>query len=268
LTFASHWSAALLLVVLVMGCERPEEAMAPVDWREAQESKRSEEDFPLHEVPKRTGSRPGSWRIDGRLDEPFWREIPAFSLAPLGRGRQRTTVRVAATDDGILLGAWMEDEKIWATLSERDESLWTEEVLEIFFAPRGPGSPYVELQVNPLGTIFDARFESPPGSSGDRRADIERARTWDLDGLEVAVHVEGSLNDGANPDEFWSVEMWIPFAGLELEGAPPQAGDRWRVNLYRFDRPDQETTHAYAWSTGPRGDFHRVQEFGVWTFDP
>lgn len=223
--------------------------------------------FPDHSLSKLAPGQVDGLELDGRLDEPIWDEIPAIELRPFGGGDlAKTTVRAAYSEDALVVGAHLEDHNIWSTLGERDGDLWTEEVIELFLAPGGPDKPYVELQLNPLETVFDARFKSRPGSSGDREADIEQARSWDLEGLDVGVHIDGEVNDGRRPDKFWSAEMVIPFDGLELDGAPPDSGDRWRVNLYRFDRPDDETTHSWGWSTGPGGDFHQIQKFGHWTF--
>lgn len=221
---------------------------------------------PGHTIPRLSTEHAATFTVDGQLDETFWRDIPSFRLSPISGGAAySTSIKAAYTEDALIIGARLEDEHIWSTKENRDEDLWNEEVLEIFLAPGGAGSPYVELQVNPLGTIFDARFERPL-SGAERSAQIDEARAWNLDGLEVAVHVEGELNDSSHRDEFWTVEMRIPFDGLQLEGAPPAQDDQWKVNIYRFDRPDDNTTHAYGWATNVGGNFHRVDRFGSWSF--
>lgn len=227
-------------------------------------------DLPRHTIPRLPSELLEDFEVDGRMDEAFWRDIPTMRLTPFSAAAPyATTVKVGYTDDAIIVGARMEDEHIWAAMEERDDHLWNEEVLEIFLAPYGPGEAYVELQVNPLGTIFDAYFAGRPGHGGSSRSDdVQRAKAWNHEGLQVAVHVEGQINDADHTDEFWSVEMVIPFDGLDFTGEAPEEGEEWRVNLYRFDRPDENTTHSYGWSTGPRRDFHDVAQFGHWTFGP
>jgi len=137
-------------------------------------------------------------------------------------------------------------------------------VLEFFLDPDGDGKDYLELQITPRNVVFDARFAQRLGT-GDtpREAQIAAAKAWNLEGLETAVHVEGTLGNPSDEDQFWSVEMKLPLAKLPgLEGKAPQTNDTWALNFYRFDRPKEGVTWAYAWSTGPRGDFHQVDKFG------
>ena len=53
---------------------------------------------------------------------------------------------------------------VWAVgaLLGHDEPIWKEDVFEVFVAPQGL-TPYFEIEVNPLGTTFDARIDSPDG---------------------------------------------------------------------------------------------------------
>lgn len=284
------WIAASVVVIAAFsGCDRDEEAPQdePADQRAPQQPEEDsagetetetetrrcddvDDDFPCQAIAPIAAEDVEELEVDGRLDEPLWDDVASLSLRPMGEARlRRTTVDVGYTDDALVVGAYIEDDRIWSDLDERDADLWTQEVLELFLAPEGADNPYVELQINPLQAVFDAYFEARPGHSGDREADIDEGRAWDLDGLEAAVHVEGEVNDDAEDDEFWSVEMVIPFAGLPFEDGElsPEDGDIWRVNLYRFDRPDDETTDAYGWSTAPRGDFHQIDRFGHWIFD-
>lgn len=205
--------------------------------------------------------------IDGRLDEDFWEQLPALTLHPIsGNGRYSTEIRAGFTSEALIIGAKMEDEHIWATLTERDKDLWSEEVLELFFAPRGADNPYFELQINPLGTIFDARFEKPlSGGASARRAAINKGLKYTILGLKSAHFIDGTLNDETTQDRSWSVELKIPFAALGLDDMPTEQ-DSWLVNIYRIDRPSKDETHAYAWSTLANKNFHNIAKFGTWSF--
>ncbi|MCK4416917.1 MAG: hypothetical protein KAV99_01965 [Candidatus Latescibacteria bacterium] len=35
---------------------------------------------------------------------------------------------------------------------------------------------------------------------------------WDCEGLKVGVHIEGTLNNPEDEDEYWQLEVAIPFA--------------------------------------------------------
>ncbi len=213
---------------------------------------------------------PDELDIDGRLDETIWSELSPVALEPFGSGPELTSEsHVFVTESHLYIGARLEDDHIWSTLETRDAQTWTEEVLELFVDPNGDGQNYLELQINPLGTIFDANFDVRLGTgSGSRGDQIKRAKAFDLKGLESAVHVEGSINDKASQDEFWSVELKIPLGALpDVTSEDIAPGDTWAVNLYRFDRPSKGSNpRSFAWSTRPRGDFHRVDKFGTFRF--
>ena len=49
--------------------------------------------------------------------------------------------------------------------------------------PPEDGATYYELEVNPLGTTFDARIDSPDGVRATMRADL----SWTCNGLFAAV---------------------------------------------------------------------------------
>ncbi len=225
--------------------------------------------FPHHRVPLVGADQIAALQIDGRLDEALWGELPTLDLSPFGdASERRTTARIAYSEEALVIGIFLEDEHIWSTLDDRDADLWTEEVIEIFLAPQGAEGSYVELQVNALGTIFDAHFDEPLGESPHRRRAIDAGRAWDLEGLTIGVHVDGRLNDVDHTDEFWSVEILIPWDGLPFDevALPPQPGQVWRANLFRFDRPADGSRLAYGWSTALRGDFHQPQRFGYWIY--
>jgi hypothetical protein len=179
----------------------------------------------------------------------------ATPLAPLCRaedgGAARHATRVTLLDDGERLHARFDcdDPEPWATLREPDADLWTEEVVELFVAA-GHDSParYFELELNPLGTRFDARVHAP---HGDRR-DLVVDRSWRCAGLESTVT---TLAHG------WLGELVVPWQALAPGG---RAIRRWRLNLYRIDRPRGAPAEHSAWSPtlATPADFHRPARFG------
>lgn len=185
------------------------------------------------------------------------RGVPA-ALSPLldaqSAGPPRFSTRVSLEDLGGALRAHFdcEDSDPWATLVEPDGDLWTEEVVEIFVAP-GAATPrvYFELEINPLGTLFDARIVNP---SGDRRG-MTVDRGWRADGLTSAVELD--------PAKGWRAELTIPWAAL---GGADEC--IWRANFFRIDRPRAGTAHGApefsAWSPTciTPADFHRPEKFG------
>jgi len=168
-----------------------------------------------------------------------------------GAPRWRTRARLAWRQDRLVVTFECEDDDAWGTLTRRDDPLWREEVVELFLAP-GAGVPerYFELELSPRGTIFDARVRSP---HGDRRG-LEVDPSWDCPELAARVAPTGR-GDG------WRAELSLPWRAL----APPPLPKRWRLNLFRIERPRAGGAAEHsAWS--PTGvvpaDFHRPACFG------
>lgn len=204
----------------------------------------------------------GTIRMDGRLDDLAWRRaLPSSSLVLARDGLDadpdlETTFRMLWDDDALYVGIEGADQDIWATHTERDANLWEEEVFELFLDPGGEGGPYVELQINPLGTVFDALFPS----ASDRN--LQRARQWTIEGLETAVHVDGDPTRRDTADRSWSAEIRIPWAALPGLDAPPADGRTLRANVYRYERPAEGEPILLAWSAVGGPSFHRPSRFG------
>jgi len=145
-----------------------------------------------------------------------------------------------------------EDRDAWGTYRRRDDPLWEEEVVEVFLAP-GEADPvrYAELEVSPLGTLFDAILHNPTSLRADMTADV----AWDCPGL---VWQAGR---GADRQDWWA-ELSIPW---EPVGGSSRI---WRANFYRIERPRRppDTEPEFTcWSptlTDP-ADFHKPARFGV-----
>ncbi len=227
-----------------------------------------EEPKPLYQVRIIPADKAGEMKIDGKLEEKVWTTVPTLRLKPFGSSPATATmIRVFVTETDLYLAGELADRHMWGTLKNRDDSTWTEEVLELFLDVDGDGNDYMELQITPNNVIFDANFKKRLGrGQGTRQEQIDAAKAWNLDGLETAVDAIGTVNKDDDVDTKWVVEMKIPLKSIPGAGEGPKNGDTWAVNLYRFDRPEKNKTHAYAWSTAPRGDFHQVDKFGEFKF--
>ena len=149
--------------------------------------------------------------------------LPPLVRATDGAPPARAT-RVTLLDEGerFRLEFDCEDPEPWATLTARDGPLWQEEVVEVFLAP-GHATPksYYELELNPLGAVFDARVECPHGDRRGMRVDPG----WDCAGLVTRVAVERAR--GA-----WQAAVGVPWRSLAAADVA-----EWRLNVYRVERP-------------------------------
>ena len=166
--------------------------------------------------------------------------------------------RVALTDHGERLEIRFDcdDPAPWATLRERDAPLWEEEVVEVFLAPGG-ATPlrYFELEVNPLGALFDAVVDSPHGDRREWKVD----RSWSCADLAWSASLR---DDGSG----WSARLALPWNALASRSTD-RALDVWRANFYRIDRPLRSRdarSEFSAWSPtlATPADFHRPARFG------
>ncbi len=188
-------------------------------------------------------------------------EVPLLSptdrlvaLAPIrlsdaatgGRSRLSTSVRAGVRGGALCVRFDARDDGVVATLTERDAPLWTEDVCEVFLSPEDPAHVYYEFEVNPLGTLFDARVASP---------DLERATMhvdpgWTCDGFTASVTRRPGL---------WSARLTIPLGPL-CAGDPPE---HWRANFYRVDRGARDEFSAWSPTLADPPDFHVPARFGV-----
>jgi hypothetical protein len=173
--------------------------------------------------------------------------------------RENTTGE--ATAQGTALRSWRDasewhiafqcdDAKPWATITERDGPLWTEEVVEVFFDPVGDLQAYFEIEVNPRNTVCDLLLRRS-------RSGWRKEFGWHCEGLRTSVQ----FTPGG-----WSAELHIPFAAVTNDLVGP--GTLWRANFFRIDRAGGpgSAPELSAWSPTLGPTFHRPELFGTIAF--
>ena len=231
--------------------------------------------------------------LDGRLDAPPWLSAPrSRRFVDLVTGNATihdTRAAVLWDDEHLYIGFWVEEPFVSATMTERDAPIYEENDVEVFIAGN---DAYYELEVNPLGTVYEALFvwdeayersgyaaipELQRDAAGFRKwhgvGFTEHPRggrsgffRWDLPGLRTAVHVDGVINDPGVRDRGWTVEIAIPWSGLHLlampdsRSLPPDEGDVWRMDFSRFnvvkEAPPATDSGGWAWSPHGVWDSH------------
>jgi hypothetical protein len=199
-------------------------------------------------------------KIDGRLDDDAWRYAPLIgdfvNNLDGSRSDYKTEAKVLYDDNYIYFAFRCVDDNIWSTMKRRDEHLWLEEVVEVFLQgdPNQPG--YIELEVNPLGTMLDLYMLAA-------RKPLHY-ESWNSEKLRWAIRVDGTV-DGRPGDHEWTCEIALPIEDVvTAPHRPPQPGDRWRMNLYRGESRPKPA--GLAWSPTLRDDFHVPQRFGELVF--
>jgi hypothetical protein len=83
---------------------------------------------------------------------------------------------------------------------------------------------------------------------------------WDCPGLTSAVLLKGSLDNRDKSDLWWSVEIAVPFAGLEVP--TPKPGQEWRANFYRIDYTTPVEFSAWSPTLANPANYHLPSRFG------
>ncbi len=202
--------------------------------------------------------------IDGKLDDSAWRIAPAVTLVDAVTGKpatKKTIARMCWDIDNLYVCFDSQDTDVWGTLTNRDDKIYLEEVVEVFVSPFCDLKRYFEINVSPRNVVFDFivydpvdGHPSPPSSGG-----------WNWDGMRTAVVADGTLDNRSDTDRGWTAEIALPFAGVGR--SRPRPGERWRINLYRIDLTPKPTEFQ-AWSPTYHDPaaFHIPECFGTLFF--
>jgi hypothetical protein len=177
-------------------------------------------------------------RLDGRLDEPAWREAePATNFTQQrpddgAPATQRTEVRVLFDDQAIYIGARMYDTEgrdgVRTRLVRRDQ--WTEsDWIELIFDTWHDHVGRTSFGVNPSGVKRDAGVASA-------WLDQSWDAVWD-----AATQVD---------DEGWSAELRIPWSQLRFSGDEDQV---WGLQIFRTVSRLNEISMWSYWSQREAG---------------
>ncbi|MBI5086875.1 MAG: carbohydrate-binding family 9-like protein [Acidobacteria bacterium] len=223
---------------------------------------------------------PAPVRIDGRLDDAAWRSAAWTSAfvdiegAVKPRPRFRTRAKLLWDDNFFYVAAELNEPHVWGTLTAHDSVIFRDNDFEVFLNPSGDGLNYFEFEINALNTGWDLFLPKPYKLKG--RAD----NTWEIPGLQTAVHVDGTLNDPRDRDRSWTVEIAFPWNAFASR-APvrrPSPGETWRVNFSRVEWRVEVREGRYLklpgfkednWVWSPQGvvDMHVPEKWGVVRFE-
>ena len=214
--------------------------------------------------------------VDGKLDDAAWAAAPwtTDSVDILGTNgpqpRFRTHLKMLWDDEYLYIGAELEEPHVWATHTNHDAVIFQDPDFEVFIDPAGRTQPYYEFEMNALNTTWDLRLSKPYMDQG--KAD----NSWEIPGLKTAVHVNGTLNNPADTDQGWTLEIAFPWKVLSETArhtGPPTEGEQWRIDFSRVEWQITTDGGVYRkvpstpednWIWSPPGvvDMHRPEMWG------
>lgn len=177
-------------------------------------------------------STPHSISIDGKLDEPAWKEAATASdfivfepdngkPAPYGK---RTEVKVLYNNDAIYIGAIMYDDEpnmVLKEISQRD-NFGTADMFGVFINGFNDGQQNFQFFVSAADVQADCIMTDAIGED----------YSWDAIWLSKAKLTE----------EGWIVEMKIPYAALRFSDQNKQT---WGINFFREIKRERK---KYTWN--------------------
>lgn len=179
-----------------------------------------------------------------------------FELVPAGKGVDPSAKAVAEfwmTDDRVLVTLDATEPRRAADVPKplakgRDGEVWRDEAAEFFFDPDRWFDTYLQLDVNPAGTVYDARITNT-GSTA------RRAFRADSSGFDLAARATAEPTPGG-----WRARAVFPRSRVW-----PTDARAIRFNARRLRQvveKGQKVTHVYTWSPKVTDVGHRPDQLG------
>jgi len=176
-------------------------------------------------------------KIDGKATESCWQKVPWTDdfcdiLGDQGPvPRFRTRAKILWDNNFLYIFALIQEPHIWANVTHRDDVIFQDNDFEVFIDPDGDTHNYYEYEMNALNTQWDLRLTRPYRDGGIA------ITSWNFDGMFSAVNLDGTINNPADTDRCWSVEIAFPMKSFrDSTGViPVKTGDQWRINFSRVE---------------------------------
>lgn len=204
--------------------------------------------------------------IDGNIEKEIWKKADwtdlfvdiEGDLKPLPN--QKTRVKMLWDSTYLYIAAELEEEHIWAYLENHDDIVFRDNDFEVFIDPDNDAKNYFEYEINARQTVFDLFLPHP------YRHSSFALHNWDFKGVKHAVKIFGTLNNGNDKDEKWTVEIAIPFTDLSfgLDNGKPTIDKPWRINFSRVEWDTRWENGKYVKLTDNEGKQLAEQNW-VWS---
>lgn len=191
----------------------------------------------------------------------------------------RTRAKMLYDDKYLYVAFEIEEPHLWGAITERDQTIYWDNDIEIFIDPDSDSRNYQEYEFNVLGTEWDLFLTEPQARGG------VHINNFNLAGLKTAVKHYGTVNDPSDRDEKWTFEVAMPIEGVlqsSYNKHQPLSDQTWRINFSRVEWLKFEVIngkyqklpgtsgfgHEENWVWSPTGavDMHRPEHWGYLKF--
>ncbi|MBS9768703.1 MAG: carbohydrate-binding family 9-like protein [Flavobacteriaceae bacterium] len=223
-------------------------------------------------------------KIDGKATEEDWGKVlwseDFTDIEGKKKPKYQTRFKMLWDKRYLYFFAKLEEPHIWGDITKRDAVIFYNNDFEVFIDPNGDTHNYYELEMNALNTVWDLFLTKPYRENG------VVLNNWDIQGLKTAVSIEGTLNNAKDKDQYWTVEIAIPWKTLvEVTKSKDIPKNKfWRINFSRvnwdFDLKDGKYSRKkddrgaylpeYNWVWSPQGviNMHEPEKWGYVFFSP
>jgi hypothetical protein len=166
-------------------------------------------------------------------------------------------------DQYLYIAAELQEPDLKATITRHDAVIFHDNDFEVFLKPLPEQDGYFEFEMNALNTGWDLYLDKPYRFGG--RAD----NSFELDGLKTAVALHGTLNNSADTDQGWTLEIAIPWTAFASRQSvpPPQPDTTWRINFSRVEwKPGSPKEDNWVWSPQGVVNMHVPERWGYLVF--
>jgi len=240
--------------------------------------------YPRHYVVYQTSKPPV---LDGNLDDDVWKDVPwttdfvdiSTDVIP----RKRTRAKMRYDDEFLYVGAWMQEDEVWANITRHDEVIYHDNDFEVFVDPSGSTHYYKEYEVNALGKTWSLCLNRAYADQGYENS----TRVFGKNGYTInsreAVVIDGKINDARVKSKGWFAEIALPIATLLVNqtangGRKPEHGAYWRINFSRvqwrvvrqgtafWKDPKYPKEDNWVWSPQGEISMHMPDRWGILQF--
>ena len=203
--------------------------------------------------------------VDGKDNEQAWSRAPwtadftDIATGATAETNKRARCKMLWDSEHLYVYAEFQEQDIWASITQADVAVFQDNAFEIFINPDGSNYNYFEFQINALGTTADLLLTRPYRNGG------RPFSSWDIKGLQKAVHINGTLNNPADRDNSWSIELAIPFSALDFRKNMIKAGTIWRMNFSRVQWQLDTINGGYARKKDKASGRPLPEHYDVWS---
>lgn len=202
------------------------------------------------------GKTQANIEIDGNLNKQAWRNAKVDFLVETESANEvelKSEFKSLWNENFIYISFKCQDNYIKATMTEYNDKLYEEDVVEVFIDDNNDLKTYLEIEVNPLNAVLHYVINN--NLKGRKFAFAKVDKT-----VETASIYYEDIQE-------WHTEIAIPMEEFTTAtNNPPLSGDCWGINFYRIDRKENKEDEYSAWSATGKIDFHMPEKFGELTF--